>query len=121
MLRFLLCSVIAIGIACGCQGNKGPDQKNEPQIVLNNLEEARAFMQEYLARPIPAEYDYPAYITSRLPLEQVYDSLAERYPDFYGLEGTAYVQAVQKDPHRYIKMITENKAIRKYYDKNSQY
>lgn len=121
MLRFALYIAVVLGISSGCQVKKGQEDKPEPQIVLNSLEEARAFMQEYIDRPIPEDYDYPAYITSKLPLEQVYDSLAERYPDFYGLEGTAYVQAVQTDPHRYIKMITENKAIRKYYDKDSQY
>lgn len=114
-IAFLL--IILSGLmAVGCSSK----EKSEP-IVLGTIEETREFVRNNLATPIPDSYDIPTYISSGLPLEQVYDSLARRYPDFYGLEGDTYLNAIMRNPERYLQMSLESKSIRRYYDPNSKY
>lgn len=100
----------------GCQSKT----EQEP-IVLASIEETKEFVRNDLAAPIPDEYEIPAYISSGLPLDQVYDSLAQRFPDFYGLDGDTYLNAIMRSPERYLQMSLQSKSIRRYYDPNSKY
>jgi hypothetical protein len=89
--------------------------------ILKNHQEVRAYMKAKVAEPIPAGYDIPDYITKGLTKDQVYDTFALRYPQFYGYGSTQLLDSIAKNPLLYDKMITENKAIRRYYDPNSKY
>jgi hypothetical protein len=89
--------------------------------ILKNHEEVSAYMKAKVAEPIPAGYDIPDYITKGLTKDQVYDTFALRYPQFYGYGSTQLLDSIAKNPLLYNKMITENKAIRRYYDPNSKY
>ena len=115
----LICVTIAFISSMGCKNESSAT--NEDKIVLGTEDEAKAFVAEQLKKPIPPDYKIPAYITSGLPLSQVYDSLKVRYPDFYGKEHEEYLHAIMADPETYLKLNLESKAIRRYYDKNSKY
>jgi hypothetical protein len=119
---YLLILVIFVGVACQ-QSTKGNEQPKEQKqkLVFRTEEEVKAFIGENLKKPIPADYKIPSYISSGLPLEQVYDTLKARYPTFYGKEGQSYIQAVMADPETYLKLSLESKSIRRYYDPNSKY
>ncbi|MDX1476537.1 MAG: hypothetical protein R3301_02485 [Saprospiraceae bacterium] len=115
--------VVTMLLWSACQ-QSAPDQNSEEpaqRIVLNSLDETKVFVQNDLAQPIPDDYAIPSYISSGLPVTQVYDSLQQRYPQFYGLEGESYLQAIMAAPEQYLRMSLENKAIRRYYDPNSRY
>lgn len=109
-------------IAIACKNSEGEQKaQQEPKIVLRTVDEAKAFISDNLKKPIPADYKIPSYITSKLPLEQVYDTLKMRYPTFYGKEGESYIQAIMADPNTYLQLSLESKSIRRYYDPNSDY
>lgn len=92
-----------------------------PEVPLANREVARNLVRRNLQEPIPTDYLIPSYITSSLPQQQVYDSLAKRYPMFYGFHGDQFLDSIVRHPQRFLKMSNENKAIRRYYDPNSRY
>lgn len=94
----------------------------EPEEVpLQSRLEARELVKRNLQEPIPDNYVIPTYIKSGLPLRQVYDTLAKRYPMFYGFQGEQYLDSIVRHPRRYLELSKESKAIRRYYDPNSRY
>ena len=95
-----------------------PTQPNKSKLVFHNEDEVKAFVAENLKEPLPDDYQIPSYITSELPLTQVYDTIKARYPGFYGKTGDEYIRAIMADPDTYLKLNMESKAIRKYYDRN---
>ncbi|MDX1407841.1 MAG: hypothetical protein R3330_06900 [Saprospiraceae bacterium] len=119
----LLLSMLILTVAGACRqsGTSDVSQDESQRIVLATIDETKAFVQNDLAQPIPDSYDIPSYITSGLPIEQVYDTLEKRYPQFYGLEGETYLRAIMNAPEQYQQLSLENKAIRRYYDPNSRY
>ncbi len=91
------------------------------ETPLAGREEASALVAKMLEEPLPPQYEVPAYITSGLPIGMVYDTLAKRYPDFYGFTDTQLLDSIVQHPNRFWLMATENKAIRRYYDPHSKY
>ena len=77
-------------------------------------------MKKNLDKGIPKDFNIPDYITSGLPVQQVYDSLGKRHPEFYGFTGK-YLDSIWRHPQRYLQLSDENKAIRRYYDPRSEY
>jgi len=133
MLSFFVAVVIS-GVFTACKQESEQTSQSEADVqrtqqpaltrtsvVLKTLDEAREFVRTNLPKPIPDDYKIPVYISSELPLEQVYDTLEKKYPDFYGLDGETYLRAIMKAPDRYLKMSLESKSIRRYYDPNSRY
>lgn len=122
-LRTSLFMLLALSLAIACKDSEASEKKAQPEqkIVLRTVDEAKAFISNNLKQPIPEDYKIPSYITSKLPLEQVYDTLKLRYPTFYGKEGESYIQAIMADPNTYLKLSLESKSIRRYYDPNSDY
>jgi hypothetical protein len=122
---FLACILLVLAGGVACQkttsGQSQATEKKADIPVLKTEDDVKNFITENLQKPIPPGYKIPSYITSELPLEQVYDTLEVRYPTFYGKRGKDYLQAVMADPATYLKMNVESKAIRRYYDPNSKY
>ena len=73
------------------QNNTDGTREAKSKIVFANEDEAKIFVAEQLEKPIPPDYKIPAYITSGLPLTQVYDTLKMRSPNFYGKEREEYL------------------------------
>ncbi len=96
------------------------NQENQT-LGFKNYEEVRAFMIEEKKKPLPDTYKIPEYITSKQKMDDVYKVFAKRYPEFYGFGSTQLLDSIMSHPVRYIEMLTENKAIRRYYDPNSTY
>lgn len=131
MVLVLVCIISFVGQSCVQNPEtvaKTSDHKTHdptPQIsnsiVLNNLEEVKAFIRTALDKPLPTDYNVPAYISSGSEKEVVYQTLEKRYPEIYGLGGNTLLHAVSKYPELYLSMLQENKAIRRYYDPNSKF
>ena len=119
----LVLVILIVFTSCNKSTDKVSDttKKSEKKIVFKSEDDVKAFIAENLKQPIPSDYKIPSYITSGLPLTQVYDTLKLRYPSFYGKEGQAYLHAVMDDPNTYLKLSLESKSIRRYYDPNSKY
>ncbi len=115
--------VLSGGVACQrtTPGQGKASDQGTAIPVLNTEDDVKAFINENLQKPIPPGYQIPSYISSGLPLEQVYDTLKVRYPNFYGKRGQEYMDAIKADPQTYLKMNLESKCIRRYYDPNSKY
>ena len=118
--------LVAALFCFGCGQDNGGATSNakraaKSKIVFNSDDEVKEFIRNNLAQPIPNSYKIPKYISSGLPLEQVYDTLEVRYPGFYGKEGDDYLQAIKSNPETYLEMSLESKSIRRYYDPNSKY
>ncbi len=90
-------------------------------FTFHSYDEVKTFMNNEVEKPLPGEFKIPEYISSGQELDDVYKVFAKRYPEFYGFHGTQLMDSVWRHPVRYIDMITENKAIRRYYDPNSNY
>ncbi len=123
----LLITLLAImGLRQGYFAKSGAETVEERQgqsleLQFANRTEVQAFAKENLKKPIPEDFKIPTYITSGFPLEQVYDSLAIRFPQFYGFTGVQYLDSIWRRPQLYLQLINESKAIRRYYDPNSEY
>lgn len=121
----LILIILAVaGTIFSCARANKPDPAPQPApapppIHLANYDEARAFLKANIHTPIPPDYQIPEYISSGFQLEVVQDSLRNRYPDFYGLQGLELLDAVIKAPEQYLELLKESKAIRRYYDPNN--
>lgn len=91
------------------------------EVPLPNRQAVYDLVQSELPKPIPEDYQIPSYISSGLPLAQGYDTLARRYPLFYGFQGEQSLASSTKYPQTYQRMSLESKSIRRYYDRNSRY
>lgn len=112
----LLCSCGLLYPACSASDTTAP-----AEVPLQNRQQALELVKAELPKPIPEDYVIPTYITSGLPLAQVYDTLARRYPMFYGFQDEQYLDSIVRYPQRYLQLNLESKAIRRYYDPNSRY
>ena len=91
------------------------------ELSFSNHEELKEFMRKEVDKPIPSDYEIPSYITSKLEKDSVYAVFGTRYPEFYGFGSTQLLDSAMRHPNRYVEMLTENKAIRRYYDPQSKY
>ncbi len=90
-------------------------------LILKTQEDVQAFMTQERVKPLPGDYEIPAYISSGKKVGDVFNELKNRYPEFYGISKSQLLDAVKSNPTGYTKMLDENKAIRRYFDPNSKY
>jgi hypothetical protein len=79
-------------------------------------EDLKAFIAQEEAKPLPDNYEIPSYIISGKKVEDVFNTLKARYPEFFDISKTQMIDAVNGNTDRYTKMMNENKAIRKQYN-----
>src|SRR5690606_32107688 len=69
-------------------------------------------------KSLPDDYNVPGYIASGQKVEDVCKELEKRYPEFYGRSDAQLIEAVNSDTARFIRMLDEDKAIRKHFNLN---
>lgn len=79
------------------------------------LPEIKEFVSEYIAKPLADDYEIPQFIVDAGTPEEANRLIGERYPEFFGQRGDAYLHTIGKYPVRWKAMIDESKAYRKVY------
>lgn len=79
------------------------------------LPEIKEFVSGYIKEPLPDDYEIPQFIIDAGTPEEANRLIGERYPEFFGQRGDAYLHNIGKYPVRWKAMIDESKAYRKVY------
>jgi hypothetical protein len=73
-----------------------------------------------LDRKLPENYEFPEFLLTAGSSKESVKRIGERYPEFYEKGGNALIEAVKKNPVRYLAMIEESRAYRELYRPTSE-
>lgn len=92
-------------------------EKSEMTAALweANPTQIKGFIREVLAAPMPDDYFLPVDVDDASSLEQAQAIVLSHFPEFTGLSGADFYEAIAHNPLRYIEMIAEYKALRAKY------
>lgn len=93
------------------------DDPEELRAQLRNADrdETLRYMRQIMDRKLPEDYNFPDFLVEAGSGKESARIIGERYPEFYGLGGTALINAVKKYPVKYQEMIEESRAYRELY------
>lgn len=97
------------------QVDSSADEELTKRMRSAALPEIQEFVSAYIKEPLPDDYEIPQFIIDAGTPEEANRIIGERYPEFYGLRGDAYLHTIGKYPVRWKAMIDESKAYRKVY------
>lgn len=93
------------------------DDPEELRAQLRNAdrEEVLRYMRQIMDRKLPEDYEFPDFLVEAGSGKESARVIGERYPEFYGLGGSALINAVKQYPVKYQAMIEESRAYRELY------
>lgn len=83
-----------------------------------SIQDIKAFIKEVLAVQLPTDYQLPTEVKIATSSEMAVQAIGLRYPEFYGKQGSDFLQAISQNPVRYIAMIMEYRAVRAMFGAN---
>jgi hypothetical protein len=108
---------------CGCAQSTAP---TEGQLTAEQLElvesmknadtpQIKAYITKTLEEPLDEGYELPDHIRNAKTVKEASDAIGARYPEFFGKEGSEYLQAVAAHPIKYRELIQETRAMRNHF------
>lgn len=85
------------------------------QLRDANRDEVLRYMRQIMDRKLPEDYEFPDFLIEAGSGKESARVIGERYPEFYGLGGSALINAVSQYPIKYQEMIEESRAYRELY------
>ncbi len=90
-------------------------EKLREQLRNADRDETLRYMRQIMDRKLPADYEFPDFLVDAGSGKESARVIGERYPEFYGLGGSALINAVKQYPVKYQAMIEESRAYRELY------
>lgn len=108
---------------CGCAQSTVPTEKQLTAVQTELVESMRnadtpqikAYIRQTLEEPLDEGYELSEQVRNAKTVQEASEAIGVLYPEFFGKDGSEYLQAVAAHPIRYRELIQETRAMRNHF------